>query len=257
MTTDRHIWVDGQPGGLIPADDPGLLYGLTAFETMRCYDRSVFRLEDHLDRLAASAEQLEVPLPPRALVAEEIRTRAEPDSALRYTLTAGGRRILQVEPIDPSRVGAPMRVARVEWEPSPWLPGLVKHGSRAAWIIAARRLGVDEVILVDRQGNLLEANRSNLFGVRDGVIRTPALDGRLLAGVTRGALLDAARQAGLPLREGPMPQDEGYDELYCSSTLKELAPIAEMDGRPGPGGGPVGAALLAAFRRLVANETGG
>ena len=249
-----RIWVDGVEGAGIPADDPGVLLGLTVFETMRTYGSRVFRLERHLDRLERSAAELDISPPPRAAIRREITARAEVDSRIRYTLTAGGHRVVDVRPIDVERVRHPMRVATLEWEPPTYLPGAVKHGSRAGWIIAARRLGVDEVILVDRGGRLLEANRSNLFAVRDGIIMTPPLDGRFLAGVTRGALIDGARRAGLELNEVPLQRDAAYDELYLSSTLKQLAPVIQIDGAPGPGAGPLGTALISAFESLVAEE---
>lgn len=72
------------------------------------------------------------------------------------------------EPLDLSRVGAPLRVVTRPGTPPPWLPGRVKHTSRAAWLLAASRAGVDEVVWVDPGGNWTEANRSNLFAVREG-----------------------------------------------------------------------------------------
>ena len=139
--------------------------------------------------------------------------------------------------------------------PLPWLPGSVKHGSRAGWVLAARAAGVDEVVFVNPEGNILEANRSNVFAVVGGVLSTPPNDGAKLEGVTRGALIEAARRAGLPFEESHLALEEGFDELYLSSTLKELAPVEEIDGRK-VGGGPVGSALLEAFRELVVRECG-
>ena len=69
-------------------------------------------------------------------------------------------------------------------------------------------------------------------------------------------VLDAAESVGLAVAERPLHRDEPFEELYCSSTLKELAPVATLDGQP-VGGGPLGAALHEAFRGLVAREAGG
>lgn len=252
----HRLLVDGVEGAGIPGDDPGLLLGLTAFETLRCYGRAIFRLGRHVERLVHSAAELEIPCPERAAIAEEIGAVASENARIRYTLTAGGHRVVDVAPHDLGMVGRSMRVATLYWEPPAFLPGAVKHGSRAAWLIAARKLGVDEVVLVDGGGFVLEASRSNVVAVVDGVLVTPPLDGRFLEGVTRGALLDAARQAGLELQEAPLHADTPLDELYLSSTLKELAPVVAWDGRPAPGAGPMGLALHAAFRALVARETG-
>ncbi|MEE2786454.1 MAG: aminotransferase class IV [Myxococcota bacterium] len=251
------IWIDGRVGGGIPGDDPGILLGLTVFETLRTYGAVPFRLAAHLDRLHASALALDIALPPRAQIEGEILAACADDVYLRYTLTAGGHRILQRKSIDASGVGRTMRVARMPWENPASLPGAVKHGCRAAWILAARQHGVDEVLLVDPQDQILEANRSSVVAVVDGVLCTPPLDGRQLAGVTREALLDAGRLVGLTIRECSISSRAAFDELYLASTLKELSPVVEIDGVPGPGPGPLGEHLHAAFRELVDRETNG
>ncbi|MBN1947360.1 MAG: aminotransferase class IV family protein [Bradymonadales bacterium] len=252
----RRILVDGEEGRGIPGDDPGLQLGLTVFETLRTYGRQPFRLQAHLDRLEQSAKALEIAVPERWLIESEVERVMAADVQIRYTLTGGGHRICDAMPIDLRRVGAPMKVARVEWEPPHWLAGHVKHGSRAGWVLAARQLKVDEVLLVDRRGYILEANRSNVFAVIDGQLCTPPLDGRFLAGVTRGALLDAAGREGLVVHQVPIHQDRPWSELYLSGTLKELAPVVQIDDQPAAGGGPLGQALVQAFHRLVAEETG-
>lgn len=249
-----RIWVDGVEGAGLPGDDPGFTRGWNAFETFRTYGSVPFRLTEHLDRLDASCGQMELP-PQRAEVEAEIRSFLFDDAVYRVTLTGGGRRVLHIFGVDASRIGAPVTSAMFPFSPAGSLPGTVKHGSRAAWMLAARQLGVTEVLFVD-DGRILEANRSNVFAVIGGELWTPPLDGRQLAGITRQAMIEAADQAGLSLREEPLVSDAPFEELYLSSTLKELAPVVLLNGQPGPGAGPVGAALLRAFRVLVAKETG-
>ena len=108
---------------------------------------------------------------------------------------------------------------------------------------------------LDYQGYILEANRSNIFAVIDGVIRTPPLDGRFLEGITRRALIEAAQRENIPLLEQPIHRGTLFEEFYLSGTLKELAPVVAVDGHEAAGGGPVGRRLLQAFHRLVAQET--
>lgn len=248
------IWVDGVEDGGIPGDDPGLTRGLNAFDTARTYGDRPFRLPQHLDRLEASAASMELPFPGRALLEAEISRALADDVILRITLTGGGHRVLDVKPIDPSRIGAPVTLARVGWPSMPGLPDTVKHGSRAGWALSAKALGVTEILLV-RGGRVLEANRSSVFAVIGGVIVTPPLTGEQLPGVTRAALLQAGRAAGLPIEEAPLLADADFQELYVSSTLKELAPVSRLDGET-IGGGPLGARLHQAFRALVAEECG-
>lgn len=251
-----RIVVDGVDGGRLPADDPGFTLGLNVFETFRSYGRAVFRLDQHLDRLAGSAAHLDIVMPPIALLRREIAEVLLDDVQVRLTLTAGGHRVLELRPIDPARVGAAVTVARQLWQPAQGLPGLVKHGNRAFWHITARRAGVDELLLVDPAGNILEASRSSVVAALEGALVTPPADGRILAGVTRGALLDAAEAEGLPLRVAPVPADAPLSELYLCSTLKELAPVTRIGAEVAPGAGPLGAALHAALRRLIARECG-
>jgi branched-chain amino acid aminotransferase len=256
----HRIWVNGVEDGGVPGDDPGLLLGLTVFETVRTYGGVPFRLQQHVDRLVESGRQMGIALPTNGEITSEIQSyighAQGEDVRVRYTVTDGGQRIVDCHTVDSSGVGAPIRLGRLDWDPPEWLPGVVKHGSRASWIVAARQQEVDEVLLVDRHGFMLEANRSNVFAVVDGVVWTPPLDDRFLAGVTRGALLDAAHGASLPIEERSLPFEGDYDEFYVSSSLKELAPVVWCCGREGPGAGPVGRRLHDAFRALVASEVG-
>ena len=246
-----EIWVNGVLNGAVPGDDPGILLGLTVFETLRTYDGHPFRLEQHMERLVASIKALEIDAPPRRQIEQEILSVCEGNVSIRYTLTGGGCRILQRKPIDSSRIGRHMKVARMAWQNPVSLPGAVKHGCRAAWVLAARKSGADEVLLIDPSGCILEASRSNVFAVLNGVMCTPPLDGRQLAGVTREAILEAAERAGIAIKETSIAHDAPFEELYLASTLKELAPVVSIDGQPCVGAGPLGARLHAAFRELV------
>jgi branched-chain amino acid aminotransferase len=246
----HRVWVDGVEGAGVPADDPGLTEGLGVFETMRTYHGVPWRLDVHLARLKASADFCGIRWHPE--LAGELVAAAYAECRLHAILTEGGHRVVRVGPLDLSRVGKPVRLVTREWVPPAWLPGRVKHTSRAAWVLAARHAGVDEV-LWSVDGEWTEASRSNLFVVRGGVILTPPDDGRILQGVTRDSLIEAARAAGLPLREEPVPVGP-CDEMYLSGTLKELAPVASLDGLAGPGEGPVGKALLDAFRAISATR---
>lgn len=237
-------------------DDPAFTGGMAVFETLRTYGRVPFRLDVHLDRLAASAQWCGIPCD-RARLAAEIGALVLPwEAKINLFLSAGGRRVVRAEMLDRARVGAEVRVASREWTPSPWLPGRVKHTSRAAWVLAAQQAGVDEVLWVDRDGFWTEANRSNLFVVRDGAWWTPPDDGRILQGVTRDVFLEVARELGEEVHEAPVKAGP-VEEIYLCSTLKELAPVVELDGEPAPGAGPVGRRIHAAFRRRYPPELRG
>lgn len=256
------VIADGQlsPDGSVrlDADDPGLLSGLGVFETMRTYGGQIFRLDAHLGRLEAGAAHLGAPFAEgliRAEIDQALAAFQWGEANLRVTLSLSGRRLVRAAPLRAHQGSA--RCVTVFAEPNAALPAWIKHTSRAAAALAARIEGVTEPLWVDRDGLLLEGANSNVIGVMRGALVTPPLDGRILAGVTREALLEVARGLGLSVVEAPMPADAPFDELYVCSTLRELQPVVELDGRIAPGAGPVGAATRAGFEALVAAETGG
>jgi branched-subunit amino acid aminotransferase/4-amino-4-deoxychorismate lyase len=192
-----------------------------------------------------------------ALLREELLQHIGEDEVARLTLTAGGRRVLELGPVDAARIRRPVRCAPCLWPTDLPVRGHAKHGARAFWAVAARRAGVEEVILHDREGRILEASRSNVIAAFDGALITPPVDGDALDGVTRRAILEAAQEAGLPLKVAPLRVDQPVEELYLCSTLKELAPVVGMASCAQEGFGPLGERLYAALRALIRRETGG
>jgi branched-subunit amino acid aminotransferase/4-amino-4-deoxychorismate lyase len=185
---------------------------------------------------------------------DEVVEGYEGRAKVNIVLTSGGQRLVRVGPLDLARLGAPVRVATRSWEPPPWLDGRSKHCSRALSETAVRAAGVDEVFWVGRDGCITEATRSNVFAVIGGGLVTPPDDGRILAGVTRSALIEAAAADGLQVAEVSFPPDAPFEELYATSTLKDLAPVVELDGRPITGEGPIGVRLRQALWRLMDRE---
>lgn len=243
---------DGQPRPdgrvLLDVEDQGLARGLSVFETMRTWSGRLRLIALHLDRLADSARALRIPMPPRPTLEREAEqaARAIPGEAVvRITLTERTR-IVHAGPMPIPPPG--VRVALRPHPEHPWLSGRVKHSSRAASVTAVRDAGTDEVLWTDASGALLEGTYTNVFAVQQGVLLTPADDGRILAGVTRRLVLAAAAQLYLPHGEGALPAHGPFDELYLTSSLKLLVPVVELDGRPAPGTGPVGQRLVAAVR---------
>jgi D-alanine transaminase len=102
--------------------------------------------------------------------------------------------------------------------------------------------GVHETILYNTKGELTEASACNVFVVKDDVVITPPLDNQLLPGITRYMLLDILRRDGvIAVEERVILMDEvrNADELWLTSSSKEIAPVIELDGKP-VGNGRVG-----------------
>jgi branched-chain amino acid aminotransferase len=119
----------------------------------------------------------------------------------------------------------------------------------------ARLRGAHEALLTDGRGRVTEGASSNLFAVREGRVQTPHLAAGILEGVTRGVVLRLARELGLPTEEVELPaaELEHADELFITSTTREILPVTRLGGLPVGTGrvGPVTQRLHGAFRALA------
>ena len=108
--------------------------------------------------------------------------------------------------------------------------------------------GHSETILYNQQGEITEAAACNVFVVRHGIVATPLLDHQKLPGITRLMLLEILRRDGsIPVQERVVTRDELHsaDEVWITSSSKEIAPVIEIDGNP-VGDGSIGDVWLAA-----------
>lgn len=218
----------------VPYSDPGFTHGWTVFETLRVEALFAHNLGAHLDRLETSCKASFIAFPGREVLQHEVQRVAELVEThlvrVRITLTAGGLRIVTGEPGEVGRLHRPIRAVRGVYRSDPYLEGSVKHGSRAAWRVAVRRSGVDDVLLVDEQRRFTEATSAAILAVIDGVLWTAPDDGRILASTACSEILERAVRRGIPIRrEGP-PADGPWDGLYIASSLRDLAPVSELDG---------------------------
>ena len=265
---------------VLTVDDVALTRGQAAFETLRVYDGRAFALADHLDRLAQSAERLELPPVDHEALTElaqaALAAAATADCALRFYWTGGregeGRAtgICLVSPIpdgfDALRerglrvVSLDLGVDVASRARSPWLLGGVKSTSYAVNIAArseAVRRGADDALLLASDGTVLEGATSNAWWRTGGTLRTPSLDLGILAGVTRTHLLASAADVGLTVEEGSwrLPELLAADEVLLSSSLREVVPVVDVDGQPiGTGVPGPTARMLQAALRAAAHE---
>jgi branched-subunit amino acid aminotransferase/4-amino-4-deoxychorismate lyase len=272
-------WIDG--------DAPNRA---SIFETFRTYRGRGFKIEEHLMRLQSSAHLLKVSIPSLDSIHAEwvnaINLASQslgPNCSFRYTVSADGRSELSYKLIDESYVNRPIDVALFICPPSQKHPRDTKNNVRASWLKAVDALDVDEVILCDPQTSsdvtttnltrghedqallLLEANRSNLFALKGRTLVTPPLDGRLLPGVTRGALIEyiqghhpfnldvieSSISRGDSIAEGQLH----WDALCLVSTLKEISLVRsfkDLNGAVYPcPSSPLIASLQRGFHRFI------
>jgi 4-amino-4-deoxychorismate lyase len=263
---------------VLHADDEAFLRGRGAFETIRVYGGRPFRLDDHLERLAASAERLALPSVGtdafRDLAKQAIAAAGEEDVVLRLYLTPGregeGRptalaMVSTIPAVLEERRATGMRMITVPLglDPNlraeaPWLLGGVKSTSYAVNMAAeaeARRRGADDAVFLAAGRIVLEGPVTNIWWRRGRQLFTPALDLGILAGVTRSTLLEEAEGMGYAVREGAYPVAElaAAEEAFTSSSVREVMPVIELDGSPiGTGEpGPAAGKLQAALRRAA------
>ena len=270
-------------GGGRPALDPldlALVRGDAVFEALRVYAGRPFRLGAHLDRLARSAEAIDLPLPGGL---EDLATRAVAaagggDAVLRLICTKG-REGSGEGPGGPAafaicadipgsyeedrRRGLRLVLLTTATDPlvraaSPWLlPGVktISYAVNMAAQRAARAGGADDAVLVGLGGELLEAPTANLWWRTGHTLHTPSLDLGILAGITRTVLRELAPGLGLKVLEGVFTAEDlaAADEAFLSSSTREIMPVVEVDGAPVADArpGPAAADLQAALRRLA------
>jgi 4-amino-4-deoxychorismate lyase len=142
----------------------------------------------------------------------------------------------------------------VELDRPAWLLAGVKSTSYAVNMAAeaeARRRGADDAVFTADGGIVLEAPISNVWWRRGEVLYTPALELGVLAGVTRATVLELAPAAGYRVEEGRYAIEHlaEAEEAFTSSSIRELLPAVELDGRP-VGDGRPGEAAAALQRAL-------
>jgi 4-amino-4-deoxychorismate lyase len=246
---------------VLRADDEALLRGRAAFETLRVYGGRPFRLADHLRRLGNSAERLALP-PLEAAELEELARLAldaagTDDCVLRFFWTPAPTALALVSELpaylEPLRErGQRLISLRGPRADEPWLLPGVKSTSYAVNMAAeseAMRRGADDALFVDADRIVLEGPTTNIWWRRGQTLFTPALELGILAGVTRAALMESAAGDGYEVSEGVFPLGDlmEAEEVFTSSSVREVMPAAELDGRP-VRRGPAAEALQAALR---------
>jgi len=276
LKASEKIWMDGR---LVNWGDANvhvlthtLHYGVGAFEGIRCYKTAagpaIFRLDEHVDRLFASAHILQIVIP---------YTREQIVEAIKDTVRINRLESCYIRPIVFIGYGSmglyvednPISVAVAVWDWGAYLgdEGLEK-GIRAKIssftrhhvnismtrakvpgyyvnsILAKKEVkaaGYDEAILLDPDGYVAEGSGENIFIARKGVLKTTPLTS-ILAGITRESIIKIARDMGITVVEERFSRDDLYiaDEAFLTGTAAELTPLREVDnrvigsGRPGP-----------------------
>jgi D-alanine transaminase len=257
----------------VPVEDRGYQFADGIYEVVLIWGGRYRFLDRHLDRLARSAEaiDLELPMGPDGFrrVAEELLQR-EPraEGALYVQVTRGvaPRDHRFPGPVPPTVVAYLKDVSppgpelaegvRVAVLPDErWARSSIKSISLLPNVLAreqAVRQGAREAVLV-RDGVVTEGAASNVFGVVDGVLRTHPATPLILNGITRQVVLELAGRLGVPVREEALRVEELFraEELFLTSTTSHVLPIRQVDRHVLGTPGPITRALQAAYLETI------
>src|SRR3954447_16724898 len=263
--------------------DSSVQGGDAVWEGLRLYRGRIFKLHEHLDRLRASARALSFPeIPSPDKIIEEIKrtlaaNKMQDGVHIRLTLTRGVKITSGMDPrlnqSSPTliilaehkapvyaKTGLTLITSKMR-RPSPEiLDCRIHHANLLNSILAkiqANAAGADDALMLDPRGFVAETNATHVFLVERGVVRT----GHTVAcpeGITRAVVLELCRAHGIAAEVGDLSLTDvaRADELFCTGTMGELAPVTRVDGRTIGNGqpGPLTLRLSALYRDLTARE---
>ena len=252
--------------------DRGFIYGDGVYEVLPVYRRKPFRMAQHLARLARTLDgvRLADPHPGRwpALIEELIARQPFDDQAVYLQVTRGVAKrdhtfppgvaptvFMMSNPLSlPSREQVEHGAAVVTADDNRWLRCDLKTTSLIGNVLMRQLAAENDAIetVMFRDGYLTEASASNVLVVRDGAVIAPPKDNLILPGITYDATLEIAQGANVPLEVRPVSRDEtlSADEMWLSSSSKEVLAVTRVDGKPFAGGkpGPVFRRVYEAFQ---------
>jgi branched-chain amino acid aminotransferase len=251
----------------------GLLNGWGLFTTIRVVEGIPFAFERHWHRLERDAARTHCPFPfepetVRAQLGEVLRANHVQQGCARIYVIYNQVGFWRSDEDFP-RVDLILYSAGLPAYKEPARLGLREHGRYAgsplagvkvtSWLTnvwnlnEAQETGLDEVVLLNERGEVAECTAANIFCVRGGRVLTPPVSAGCLEGVTRGVLLEIGAAAGASLEERTLLPEDLFvaEEVFISSTNRNLLAVGEIEGRKIGAPGPVTKKLEKAFDRYV------
>jgi branched-chain amino acid aminotransferase len=275
-------------GCIVPGDearvsifDNGFTFGDSVYETLRTYGGRPFALDRHLRRLRGSAGLIGIQIPHpdaelTARLASLLETAANDESYVRFIVSRGVGDIsyrfdriegptvvMVVKPFEapPQTVyseGLAVAIVSIRRNHKTALDPAIKSCNLLNNVLAVREAqsrGASEALMLNAEGDLAEGASSNVFLVRGARVFTPPLAAGILSGITRQVVLELLPGLGIEGHEARLGVDDvrSADEVFLTSSLREVAPVRTVDGRPVGSGrpGPVARRILAAYRDSV------
>jgi branched-chain amino acid aminotransferase len=275
----------GKNDAKISVFDHGLLYGDGVFEGIRSYNRLVFKLKEHIERLFESAKSimLEIPLTREQLIKAVIATLKAnnlKDAYIRLIVTRGEGDL----GLDPRKCCGRAAVIIITDRIALYPEKFYKEGLKIVTVPTIRNLpealnpqikslnylnnilakieatnaGCDEAIMLDSLGYVAECTGDNIFIVKRNQLYTPPQCMGTLRGITRDAVLEIARHSKIPVHEHVITRHEVYisDECFLTGTAAQIIPVVSVDGRVIGTGKPgkLTLSLMTKFKGLTKKE---
>lgn len=250
------ILVNGEAGHVIDVQDRGLMYGDGVFETIAVIDNQPRLLEQHWCRLEQGCHRLNIMPPPRSDLMADLQHLLDRENAqnhvLKFIITRGpGGRGYRYQPHSSvTRIamqsewpahyatrhenGVRCTVCMTRLASQPLLAG-IKHLNRLEQVLARAEWtdeSIDEGIMLDHSGNIIEATMSNIFFVTDEArLVTPSLEDCGISGVQRAHVIELAESNGVEcqVREVKLPALENYQEVFLTNSLIGIWPVVSID----------------------------
>ena len=266
------IYIDGQyydeANAKISVFDHGLLYGDGIFEGIRAYNGRVFKLKEHIDRLFYSAKAILLTIPMShaevcKAVVDTCRENNLREGYIRLLVTRGVGGLglnpnkckrpsviviadkIQLYPVEYYEKGLEIITVPTTRNLHSALNPAIKSLNYLNNILAkieANNGGCEEAIMLNAEGYVAECTGDNIFLINGSQMRTPPLSAGALYGITRGVVMDLARESGLTVTEPNITRYDVFnaEECFLTGTGAELVPVVKVDGRvigdgkPGP-----------------------
>ena len=270
LSPEKHAFV--------PVLDRGFLFGDSVYEVIRTRNGIPFLFDDHFERLSASSARIDMKLP---LTKDELKIqikRGLKESGFNETyiriivsrgisppninprLAEGNTwvilfRKLELPPKEEYENGISTHIPNIFRNDRQALDPAIKSGNYLNNILALKEAlekGAKEAIIQNREGYITEATTANVFIVENGKALTPPCEEGILHGITRKLILNMAKENNLPCAEERIPLERFLkaDEIFITSTLRDILPVTKINGKPVGNGkpGPVTKKFIEAFQ---------
>lgn len=260
----KLVWLNGEvmpmETATIPAADHAHLYGDGLFEGIRIYDSTIFKLDEHLQRLYHGilylGYEMKIGISDlKATILDVCRQAGIDNGYIRLNVTRGTGLGLDPKNIDrtpnvmimvntlalypPEAYETGLQVITSSFRvipPDSLDPRLKCIGRYASNILAKQEgntRGAGEALMLNQQGYIAECTGDNIFLIQNGIVRTPHPSSGILQGITRDTAIDLAREAGHKVEEVFLTPMDVYsaDEAFLTGTAAEVIPMVSLDGR--------------------------